>query len=242
MLRYYEGMSAKEIAELLEMSPPAVDMRLSRGRALLREKARRSRRDVLLGKLRRSEMMTVLPPMNDPDKVDLLVSAHLQKTLDSQRGRAVAAFREHLKSGGRNCRDDNPMSFEAEARRRSMRMLRIWAGTASALAACLALVITLQFVHYPDTGEIAHQTNVRPSTSPTARAIPWWTRSNSRAKSTAARRCSTTRRPSASCANSGSSRCSGSTRMKRRLTASPIPLKRSAMSACSPTEMRVPDA
>ncbi len=38
MLRYYEGHSAKEIAELLDMSPPAVDMRLSRGRALLREK------------------------------------------------------------------------------------------------------------------------------------------------------------------------------------------------------------
>ncbi|MGN6369551.1 MAG: RNA polymerase sigma factor [Phycisphaerae bacterium] len=38
MLRYYEGLSAKEIAELLDLSPPAVDMRLSRGRALLREK------------------------------------------------------------------------------------------------------------------------------------------------------------------------------------------------------------
>ena len=38
MLRYYEGMSAKEIGELLDMSPPAVDMRLSRGRAVLREK------------------------------------------------------------------------------------------------------------------------------------------------------------------------------------------------------------
>jgi RNA polymerase sigma factor (sigma-70 family) len=38
MLRYYEGLSAKEIAELLDLSPPAVDMRLSRGRAILREK------------------------------------------------------------------------------------------------------------------------------------------------------------------------------------------------------------
>ncbi len=95
-------------------------------------------------------MMTVLPPMNDPDKVDLLVSAHLQKTLDSQRGRAVAAFREHLKSAAQNA-DDNPLSFEAEAHRRSMRMLRIWAGAASVLAACLALVVTLQFVQHPDT-------------------------------------------------------------------------------------------
>jgi RNA polymerase sigma factor (sigma-70 family) len=37
-LRYYEGMSAKEIGELLDMSPPAVDMRLSRARSVLREK------------------------------------------------------------------------------------------------------------------------------------------------------------------------------------------------------------
>lgn len=38
VLKYYEGMSSKQIAELLELSPGAVDMRLSRGRELLREK------------------------------------------------------------------------------------------------------------------------------------------------------------------------------------------------------------
>jgi len=37
MLRYYEGLPAKEIAVLLEMSPAAVDMRLSRARGQLRE-------------------------------------------------------------------------------------------------------------------------------------------------------------------------------------------------------------
>jgi RNA polymerase sigma-70 factor (ECF subfamily) len=37
MLRYYEGLSAKEIGEALEMSPAAVDMRLSRARGQLRE-------------------------------------------------------------------------------------------------------------------------------------------------------------------------------------------------------------
>jgi RNA polymerase sigma-70 factor (ECF subfamily) len=36
VLRYYEGLSSKEIADLLEMSPPAVDMRLSRARKQLR--------------------------------------------------------------------------------------------------------------------------------------------------------------------------------------------------------------
>lgn len=37
MMRYYDGLSAKEIAELLELSPAAVDMRLSRGRSQLKE-------------------------------------------------------------------------------------------------------------------------------------------------------------------------------------------------------------
>jgi RNA polymerase sigma-70 factor (ECF subfamily) len=39
MLRYYEGFGSKEIAELLgDMSPAAVDMRLSRARGVLRER------------------------------------------------------------------------------------------------------------------------------------------------------------------------------------------------------------
>lgn len=37
-LRYYDGLSAKEIAEILEVSPASVDMRLSRARGQLREK------------------------------------------------------------------------------------------------------------------------------------------------------------------------------------------------------------
>jgi RNA polymerase sigma factor (sigma-70 family) len=38
VLRYYQGMASKEIAEVLEMSPASVDMRLSRARTELREK------------------------------------------------------------------------------------------------------------------------------------------------------------------------------------------------------------
>ena len=37
-LRYYEGLSSKQIGDLLELSPAAVDMRLSRARTLLRER------------------------------------------------------------------------------------------------------------------------------------------------------------------------------------------------------------
>ncbi|HXE55412.1 MAG TPA: sigma-70 family RNA polymerase sigma factor [Tepidisphaeraceae bacterium] len=36
VLRYYEGLSSKQIGELLEISPQAVDMRLSRARKQLR--------------------------------------------------------------------------------------------------------------------------------------------------------------------------------------------------------------
>lgn len=84
--------------------------------------------------------MTVLPPMNDPDKVEQLVSAHLQKALDGQRGRAMAAFREQINCGGV---PNMPRSFEEE-KRKMMRSLRIWAGAAAAMAACLAVVVTLQ--------------------------------------------------------------------------------------------------
>ena len=37
VMRYYEGLSAKEIAQALELSPAAVDMRLSRARGQLKE-------------------------------------------------------------------------------------------------------------------------------------------------------------------------------------------------------------
>jgi RNA polymerase sigma factor (sigma-70 family) len=37
MLRYYEGLSAKEIGEALELSPASIDMRLSRARGQLRD-------------------------------------------------------------------------------------------------------------------------------------------------------------------------------------------------------------
>jgi RNA polymerase sigma-70 factor (ECF subfamily) len=36
-MRYYDGMSSKEIAEVLSMSPPAIDMRLSRARSQLKD-------------------------------------------------------------------------------------------------------------------------------------------------------------------------------------------------------------
>lgn len=38
VLRYYEEMSSKQIGELLELTPAAVDMRLSRARSELRDK------------------------------------------------------------------------------------------------------------------------------------------------------------------------------------------------------------
>jgi hypothetical protein len=94
--------------------------------------------------------MTVLPPTN-PDKIDQAVTAHLVRTLDRQRGRAALAFRAQIGGEGRS------HSFE---RAQEMRSWRWWAGAASALAACVALVVTLQFVGHSGTG--AQFTGSRP--------------------------------------------------------------------------------
>ena len=115
--------------------------------------------------------MTVLPPMNDPEKVDVLVSAHLQRALDSQRGRAVAAFRERMKAEGAGRAASGNVSFE-EARRRSMWHLRMWAGAASGLAACLAVVVTIQFVRRPEGGVEANNGHVGPSVAVQAASVP----------------------------------------------------------------------
>ncbi|HUO10515.1 MAG TPA: hypothetical protein VM008_19580 [Phycisphaerae bacterium] len=95
--------------------------------------------------------MTVFPPMNEPDKADVLISAHLQKKLDTQRGRAGAAFREKMRREGEG--EAGTHSLE-RARRQSVRMLRVWAGTASALAACLAMVVTIQFLRQQSAGGV----------------------------------------------------------------------------------------
>ena len=45
VLRYYENMSSKEIAGMLDLTPAAVDMRLSRARTQLRDKLDKSVKD-----------------------------------------------------------------------------------------------------------------------------------------------------------------------------------------------------
>jgi hypothetical protein len=108
--------------------------------------------------------MTVLPPTNSPppDKVEQLVSEHLQRTLESQRGRAVAAFRAQMKAGGVA---PGVIGFD-EARRASVRMLRIWAGAASALAACLAIVVTMQYVRQPEISGSGRPATVQQASAP----------------------------------------------------------------------------
>lgn len=86
--------------------------------------------------------MTVMPPTS-PDKIEQAVSAHLAKALDGQRGRAAAAFRAQVASeevGG------DAYSFARAAEARGMQSLKIWAGATSVLAACLAVVVTVQMV------------------------------------------------------------------------------------------------
>jgi RNA polymerase sigma-70 factor (ECF subfamily) len=38
VLRYYDGLSSKQIGELLDLAPAAVDMRLTRARRVLRDR------------------------------------------------------------------------------------------------------------------------------------------------------------------------------------------------------------
>ncbi len=75
-----------------------------------------------------------------PDKLDDLLSDHLATTLDPQRGRAAAAFRAHLATR-------SPTTSASFWRREvSRKALWYWAGVPSALAACVALALTLHFV------------------------------------------------------------------------------------------------
>ncbi len=93
--------------------------------------------------------MTTMPPTH-PDRIEQAVSGHLAQALDGQRGRAAAAFRAHIASEPLGAAPAS-LSFEQarKAADREMRTLKIWAGVASALAACLAVVITMQSISHP---------------------------------------------------------------------------------------------
>jgi hypothetical protein len=109
--------------------------------------------------------MTVYPH-EPPPPIDTLVSASLKATLDPQRGRAAAAFRAHL---AQTAAPPAPAPIPISAGRRTdvvpRRALWYWAGVPSLLAACLAVVVTLQFVNNapPATSERAGPSAVRPA-------------------------------------------------------------------------------
>lgn len=56
VLRYYENLSSRQIGQLLEMSPAAVDMRLMRARAELRQRLRPFEGDPTPGPLRETRV------------------------------------------------------------------------------------------------------------------------------------------------------------------------------------------
>lgn len=92
--------------------------------------------------------MTMTPPNPDSptpgerDEVAGLLTAHLVATLEPQRGRALAAFRLASAAPDTSITQGNPRPI-------SRRTLWLWAGVPSLLAACLALVVTLQFLAGP---------------------------------------------------------------------------------------------
>jgi hypothetical protein len=68
-----------------------------------------------------------------------VVRAATAEGLERQRGRAAAAFRERIQNA----------EFRKAGRAEAPLAMKIWAGTASALAACLTVVLTAQFVTSP---------------------------------------------------------------------------------------------
>jgi hypothetical protein len=82
--------------------------------------------------------MTVLPP----DNLENLLREHLSKTLDGERGRAAAAFRKHVEAEHGQAEPFNRLVIPRRA-------LWYWAGVPSLMAACLAVVVTLQFMGGP---------------------------------------------------------------------------------------------
>lgn len=84
-----------------------------------------------------------------------VVRAAVAEGLEHQRGRATAAFRASLAAQG---------GKEPPAVLRSHRLMQWWAGAASAIAACLAVVVTAQFLLKPhDTVPIGVETAAVPA-------------------------------------------------------------------------------
>src|SRR5690349_13618850 len=77
----------------------------------------------------------------EKQKLETLLSEHVTGTLEAQRGRAKAAFRAHIQHSA----PPEPIPLSATPRR-----LWLWAGLPSALAACLAVAVTLMVVNRPD--------------------------------------------------------------------------------------------
>lgn len=77
------------------------------------------------------------------EKFEELVSRQLSAELEPQRGKALAAFRAHIAAEG-----TGPAPIPI-SRGRSGKSLALWAGVPSLLAACVAVVVTLQVTGKP---------------------------------------------------------------------------------------------
>ncbi len=77
--------------------------------------------------------MTVLPP-TQPDPMEDVVRKHLMKALEGQRGRAGVAFQQAI------------LRADGGIRKKNLSALKLWATMTSAIAAGLAVMITLQMV------------------------------------------------------------------------------------------------
>jgi hypothetical protein len=98
------------------------------------------------------------PPENfDPDpavavaqdlELELLLKGTVGRQLDAQRGRASAAFARAMQNASPA---GEPVLARIGTRDPHVRRLKYWAEAASALAACLAVVVGLQLSHRSNT-------------------------------------------------------------------------------------------
>jgi len=77
------------------------------------------------------------------EKFEEIVSRQLAAELEPQRGKALAAFRAQMTAEAAA-----PAAIPiSRGGGRSKKMMALWAGAPSLLAACVAVVVTLHFVH-----------------------------------------------------------------------------------------------
>ena len=100
-----------------------------------------------------SQVTSHTPEERDEDlALGRVIRSVTAEGLERQRGRAAAAFQQALEDPAFRMGRPTGDAAATGGHDREMRRLKLWAGLASVLAACLAVVVTLQFSMTPHGG------------------------------------------------------------------------------------------